>query len=136
MISLLISPKRTFRKLIKNLECGISYGDDLEKVKEVALDAVSAIKNRDKHRDVEFYFQEFGSSSINFVVRFWVRFQGNPDYWDAKSEAVMALKKAFDENDIMIPFPIRTLDFGIRGGEKLNAMWNDQQSVVGEPESE
>ena len=105
-----------------DLECGVSYGDDLEKVKKVALDAVSAIENRDKHRDVEFYFQEFGSSSINFVVRFWVRFQGNPDYWDAKSEAVMALKKAFDENDIMIPFPIRTLDFGIRGGEKLNAM--------------
>ncbi len=31
----------------------------------------------------------------------------------------IAIKKAFDENDIMIPFPIRTLDFGIKGGEKL-----------------
>jgi len=35
-------------------------------------------------------------------------------------EVVMAMKKAFDKNDITIPFPIRTLDFGIKGGEKLN----------------
>ena len=29
------------------------------------------------------------------------------------------IEKAFDENDIVIPFPIRTLDFGIKGGQKL-----------------
>ena len=38
----------------------------------------------------------------------------------AEAEAATAIKEAFDANDIMIPFPIRTLDFGIRGGEKLN----------------
>jgi small-conductance mechanosensitive channel len=32
----------------------------------------------------------------------------------------MRIKKAYDENNIMIPFPIRTLDFGIKGGEILN----------------
>jgi small conductance mechanosensitive channel len=32
----------------------------------------------------------------------------------------MLLKKAFDENDIPIPYPIRTLDFGIKGGENLS----------------
>jgi small conductance mechanosensitive channel len=37
----------------------------------------------------------------------------------AQSDGIMKIKKAFDENDIMIPFPIRTLDFGIKGGEKL-----------------
>jgi len=26
-----------------------------------------------------------------------------------------------------IPFPIRTLDFGIKGGEKLNAMISEKQ---------
>ncbi len=29
----------------------------------------------------------------------------------AKNKAIIALKKAFDENDINIPFPIRTIDF-------------------------
>jgi len=44
------------------------------------------------------------------------------DYLSARSEAIMRIKKAFDENDITIPFPIRTLDFGIKGGEKLSEM--------------
>jgi small conductance mechanosensitive channel len=40
-------------------------------------------------------------------------------YLQGVSEGVKAVKKAFDENDIVIPFPIRTLDFGIKGGQKL-----------------
>ncbi|MDZ7717874.1 MAG: mechanosensitive ion channel family protein [Balneolaceae bacterium] len=118
-----------------DLECGISYGDDLEKVKKVATDAIQSIEHRNQNRDVEFYFKEFGASSINFVVRFWVDFRTNPDYWSPQSDAIMALKKAFDENDIMIPFPIRTLDFGIRGGEKLNTMLDDQKKVSGSSNS-
>ena len=51
-----------------------------------------------------------------------MNFKSNPDFWSPRSEAIMAIKKAYDENDIMIPFPIRTLDFGIRGGEKLNSV--------------
>jgi small-conductance mechanosensitive channel len=38
------------------------------------------------------------------------------------SEAIIRIKKAYDANDIMIPFPIRTLDFGIKGGTTLNEM--------------
>ena len=104
-----------------DLSCGVSYGDDLEKAKKVAIEAIEGLENRDTSRDVELYFNEFGGSSINFTLRFWISFQQLPQFWSAQSEAIMALKKAFDENDIMIPFPIRTLDFGIRGGEQLNA---------------
>ena len=118
-----------------DLECGISYGDDLEKVKKVATEAIESIEQRNSARDVEFFFKEFGGSSINFVVRFWVDFRTNPDFWAPQSEAIMVLKKAFDENDIMIPFPIRTLDFGIRGGEKLNTMWDGQKKVTDQPNS-
>jgi small-conductance mechanosensitive channel len=53
-------------------------------------------------------------------VRYWVDFKKQPDYLAALSDGIMRIKKAYDENNIMIPFPIRTLDFGIKGGEKLN----------------
>jgi len=105
-----------------DLSCGVSYGDDLEKAKKVALEAVKSLQNYNSDKGIEFYYEEFGGSSINFKIRFWVHFQNNPDYWSARSDAIMAITKHFDENDIMIPFPIRTLDFGIRGGEKLSAM--------------
>jgi len=113
-----------------DLECGVSYGDDLEKVQKVATEAIHSIGQRNKKRDVEFYYKEFGGSSINFVVRFWVKFNTNPDYLEPQSEAIIVLKKAFDENDIMIPFPIRTLDFGIRGGEKLDSMLDGQKKLT------
>jgi small-conductance mechanosensitive channel len=104
-----------------DLSCGVSYGDDLEKARKVAIEAIEGLEARDASRDVELYYNEFGGSSINFTLRFWIAFEKLPQYWGAQSEAIMALKKAFDENDIMIPFPIRTLDFGIRGGEQLDA---------------
>jgi small conductance mechanosensitive channel len=36
------------------------------------------------------------------------------------NQVIINIKKAYDENDIMIPFPIRTLDFGIKGGKELS----------------
>jgi small-conductance mechanosensitive channel len=39
-----------------------------------------------------------------------------------QSEAIMRIKKAYDDAGIMIPFPIRTLDFGIKGGKTLEDM--------------
>jgi len=105
-----------------DLSCGVSYGDDLEKARDVALEAVDKIENVLSDKGIEFYYDEFGDSSINFKIRFWVTFVTNPDFWSTRSEAIIAIQKAFDQNDIMIPFPIRTLDFGIRGGEKLNTM--------------
>ena len=102
-----------------DLQCGISYGEDLAKVRKVSLEAIESIENRNKNKDVELYFQGFGDSSINFVVWFWIKFRGQTDYLGAMNEAVMRLKKAFNQNGITIPFPIRTLDFGIKGGERL-----------------
>ena len=105
-----------------DLSCGVSYGDDLQKAKEVAIEAVKGLDNYNADKGIDFYYEEFGGSSINFNIHFWVNFRKNPDFLSARSDAIIAITKAFDENDIMIPFPIRTLDFGIRGGEKLDAM--------------
>ena len=114
-----------------DLACGISYGDDLEKAKKVALEAVDNVENVISDHGVQFHYEEFGDSSINFKLRFWVRFGVHLDFLSARSDAIIALSKAFDENDIMIPFPIRTLDFGIRGGEKLDTMLKSGKNVKG-----
>ena len=103
-----------------DLACGVAYGDDLEKARRVALDAIEGLDLRDESRDVELFYNEFGGSSINFTLRFWIDFRKQTDYLAAQSEAIMRLKKAFDEQDVTIPFPIRTLDFGVVGGEKLS----------------
>ncbi|MFW5875349.1 MAG: mechanosensitive ion channel family protein [Myxococcota bacterium] len=106
-----------------DIPCGISYGEDLREVKRIVTEAVTAIDGRIEERDVEFFWTGYGDSSIDFEVRFWIPFQKQTDFLAARSEAVMRIKEAFNDNGITIPFPIRTLDFGIKGGEKLDEMF-------------
>lgn len=102
-----------------DISCGVSYGDDLEKVRDLAIKTIEQTGSVMEGSEVELFFNEFGSSSINFTLRFWISDYRQKAYLKAQSDAIIAIKKAFDANDIMIPFPIRTLDFGIKGGEKL-----------------
>ena len=101
-----------------DLFVGISYGDDLEKVKQLVLEATKKVSVRTKD-EITFFYNEFGDSSIVFEVRIWINDPDQPIWLQGRSEAIMYIKEAFDKNDITIPFPIRTLDFGIKGGEKL-----------------
>ncbi|GEO05969.1 mechanosensitive ion channel protein [Adhaeribacter aerolatus] len=97
----------------------VSYAEDLERVQQLVKAAVVNIKGMVEHKDVEMVYEEFGESSVNFLVRFWIHYSRQFDYVSARSEAIIKIKKAFDENNVQIPFPIRTLDFAIKGGEKL-----------------
>ncbi|GAB5538354.1 MAG: hypothetical protein Salg2KO_04570 [Salibacteraceae bacterium] len=126
---LIIPNKDVFQNEIKNystgsrrvdLECGISYGDDLNKVKKITTEAIESLGIHQDGTDIEFYFTAYGDSSINFSVRAWIDYPSHPDFLQARSDMIIALKRAFDENDITIPFPIRTLDFGAKGGKSLS----------------
>lgn len=101
------------------LKVGVTYGEDLEQVKRVATEAVAAVENRDRNQPIEFFYDGFGDSSINFEIRFWIPFDRQQSYLAARSDAVVYIKHAFDEHGITIPFPIRTLDFARVGGETL-----------------
>ncbi|MGD8353275.1 MAG: mechanosensitive ion channel [Pseudomonadota bacterium] len=103
-----------------DLGVGISYGEDLERVRDITVEAVKGLDVLEEGREVELFFDEYGDSSINFEVRFWVPFKKQADFLKARSDAVVSIKKAYDASGIVIPFPIRTLDFGIKGGMKLN----------------
>lgn len=110
-----------------DLSCGISYGEDLDFVERVAIDAMDEVEEILTDEPIDVIYEEFGGSSINFKLRFWMDVCGQRDYLLMKSNAIKALKAAFDEHDIMIPFPIRTLDFGIKGGVPMEEMIPHQE---------
>jgi len=101
------------------IRVGVSYNDDLEKVRRIAADAVRPMRCRVADRDVEVHFEEFADSSINFVLWMWIDYREERDYVVARSEAILRLKKAFDAAGITIPYPIRTLDFEVKVGDAL-----------------
>ncbi|MCB0419046.1 MAG: mechanosensitive ion channel family protein [Bdellovibrionaceae bacterium] len=104
-----------------NLAIGVSYATDLEQAANIAKEAVGALQGVLSDPKPEVDYQEFGDSSINFALRFWIDYP-QTNFFRIQSDAVVAVKKAFDKNDITIPFPIRTLDFGIEGGKTLAEM--------------
>lgn len=107
----------TIGKRRVRIDCGVSYGDDLEKVERIAKEAMEDIPGRIMSEEVTLFWKGFGDSSIDFSVNIWLEYtRENKTYISVKNQAIKNLKKAFDDNDIMIPFPIRTLDFGIKGG--------------------
>ncbi len=99
--------QQTMRRV--DLECGVAYNSDLELVQQVVKQAVSAIPELVPERPLEVMFTAFAESAITFQVRFWVPYRRQFDYVSARSEAIIRIKRAFDDNDISIPFPIRTL---------------------------
>lgn len=93
------------------LECGVAYDSDLEFVRKLVKDTiVSNFEAVENNNEVLFLYREFGDSSINFETRFWINSTSALEVAKAKTEAMIKIKSAFDQNDINIPFPIRTLD--------------------------
>lgn len=111
-----------------DLACGVAYGDDLEHVRDVAVRSLAGLETLIAGRPVELVYTAFGNSSIDFELRFWIRYRVQRDFFVARSEAIIRLKRAFDEAGITIPFPIRTLDFGVVGGEPLREAWPKERS--------
>jgi small conductance mechanosensitive channel len=109
-----------------DMAIGVSYGDDLEKTEKVTIEAIKKIDYILKSKPVDLYFTEFGESSINLTLRYWVSFRKETDYLRAVSDGIKNVKKAYEENGITITFPIRTLDFGIKGGKTLADMMRER----------
>lgn len=91
--------------------CGIAYGEDVDKAREVITKAVKQLDTvRDEIRDVEIFATAFNSSSVDFEVTWWTR--SRPiDIRVSRDQVVAAVKRALDNASIEIPFPYRTLTF-------------------------
>lgn len=92
------------------VQCGVSYRDDLDKVREVVQKAIEENPDLPNSKPIEVFFYEFGDSSINFALHFWQNSTSQRDYLAAKDHAIRTIKKTFEEQGITIPFPIRTLE--------------------------
>lgn len=94
------------------IECGVGYKSDLEMVETLTKETIAKkFKQEGENEEVEFFYTAFGASSIDFICRYWTDAQNGKQKLTAKHKGMLAIKKAFDANDVNIPFPIRTLQF-------------------------
>ncbi|MFT4901345.1 MAG: small conductance mechanosensitive channel [Lentimonas sp.] len=83
---------------------GVSYGDDLGKAKQLMADLIAADARVLKDPVPQIAVSNLGDSSVDFVVRPWVK---SEDYWAFKFDFTQAVKEKFDAEGISIPFPQR-----------------------------
>ncbi|NPA06925.1 MAG: mechanosensitive ion channel [Chloroflexi bacterium] len=105
--SSLVNYSRTPRRRI-DLDVGVAYDSDLDKVREVALEAIRGLPGALEEPKPLVWFHTFNESSIDFTLYFWIDTQ-KTDIFEAKSLALEAVKKAFEREGIEIPYPIRTV---------------------------
>lgn len=89
-----------YRRL--DLVFGIGYGDDIKKAKQILTEILSSHERVLKDPAFTVAIGELADSSVNFVVRPWVKHE---DYWDVMWDVTEAVKLRFDAEGITIPFP-------------------------------
>lgn len=105
--TVLVNHTKTPKRRVE-VEVGVAYDSDLDRVEQVALEAVRGLPGVVDDPAPFVLFHTFGDSSIGLTVYFWVDTQQVLPF-TAKSDAVRAIHKAFAEAGIEIPFPIRTV---------------------------
>ncbi len=81
---------------------GVSYDDDLDKVRATLEELISAEDRILDEPAPTIAVSELADSSVNFVVRPWVN---TADYWGVMFDMTEAIKKRFDKEGISFPFP-------------------------------
>jgi small conductance mechanosensitive channel len=85
-----------------DLNFGIGYGDDIEQAERVLLDIITSHALVLKSPEPLIKLHTLGDSSVNFVVRPWVK---TGDYWTVYWDVTREVKIRFDQEGISIPFP-------------------------------
>ncbi|MCP4704536.1 MAG: mechanosensitive ion channel [candidate division Zixibacteria bacterium] len=81
---------------------GIGYDDDIKKAKQLLEKIVSEDERILKDPAPVVAVSELADSSVNFVVRPWVK---SSDYWGVYWDLMEKVKLTFDEEKISIPYP-------------------------------
>ncbi len=85
---------------------GVSYDSDPHEVSRIAIEACDSVERIPKTRAPVCWMTEFGDSSLNFLLRFWIEDPQN-GLTNIRGKVMLALWDAFKENGIGIPYPHR-----------------------------
>ena len=85
-----------------DVEFGVSYDADMERVKQTLLSAVQETRGIIDSPSPIIKLTACGDSSLTFMIRVWCK---NADYWDVNWDLLENGKRALDREGIEIPYP-------------------------------
>ena len=95
------------------LTCGVSYDSDLGRVEAVSMDVMNSVLESSPHGVQEygayFGFENFGESNVDFWL--FVQAKDRLASFELRSELINTLHRRFDEEGIVINYPVRSIQF-------------------------
>ncbi len=91
-----------------DVEFGVSYDSDPHQVIDLAIEAAESCRRVYPDRKPVCWMTEFGDSSLNFILRFWIS-DPRQGLTNIRGIVLLALWDAFKENGIHIPYPHREI---------------------------
>lgn len=97
-----------------SVDVQVSYGSDVELVKETLYNSVYQLKEESwpnilQNPRPRVFFEEFGESGLDFSVWFWIDSQEDEREFRIPSDLRFKIVEKFEENNISIPFPQRDI---------------------------
>ncbi|MBE9221888.1 mechanosensitive ion channel family protein [Cyanobacterium stanieri LEGE 03274] len=103
-----IKIKTAFPSRRTDLMVGVDYNTSLPQAKAILEQIINTIGGVTHEPAPEVDLVAFNDSSIDLVVRYWTDSR-QADVRRIQTKAIAAIKQAFDNEDIVIPYPIRTV---------------------------
>jgi small conductance mechanosensitive channel len=89
-----------------DLDFGVSYSDDIDKVRKCIRDVIHNEARILKEPETAILVKELAESKVVFQVRSWVK---GTDYWGVYFDVIEAVKKGFNAQGISTPVPQRDI---------------------------
>ena len=103
-----VQVRTAFNARRTDLAVGVDYNTSLPKAAQVLRQIITRVEGVLEQPTPEIDLVNFGDSSIDFIVRYWTE-PHQKEVRHVQTRTIMAIKKAFDQEEINIPYPIRTV---------------------------
>ncbi|AFZ18059.1 mechanosensitive ion channel family protein [Allocoleopsis franciscana] len=92
-------------------DVGIGYGDNIDRAKELILEALASVEKVLQDPPPEVLVMELAESTVNIRARWWIAPPRRADALDTRDQVLTAIKKKLTANGIDLPFPTQQILF-------------------------
>ena len=92
-------------------DVGIGYGDDIDRAKQLIMEAVANLEVVLKEPAPDVLVMELAESTVNIRVRWWINPPRRAEALDTRDKVLTAIKNKLTANGIDLPFPTQQILF-------------------------
>jgi small-conductance mechanosensitive channel len=106
-----VTVNTAFDKRRTEYDVGIGYNDDIDRAKQLMLEALYSVNEVLKDPAPDVLVVELAESTVNIRVRWWIAPPRRMDDMRSRDKVICAIKKKLVENGIDLPYPTRQILF-------------------------